>query len=99
VLAIFDTGHGMSEETQSHIELFFTTKDRGRNGLGLATVYGPSTRAGLYRRFQQSRNRHENQNILLRVEDPVSYGNARDSVQVRKGEGRFSSSKTTLFVA
>lgn len=42
LLTIRDTGHGMSEETQSHLfEPFFTTKEKGKGtGLGLSTVYG-----------------------------------------------------------
>jgi signal transduction histidine kinase/ActR/RegA family two-component response regulator len=89
MLAVRDTGHGMDQETQSHLfEPFFTTKDKSKgSGLGLATVYGTVNQSGGCVKVSSKLGLGTTIQIYLpRVEDPVEVVQAPEPI-VRSLEG------------
>jgi signal transduction histidine kinase/CheY-like chemotaxis protein len=74
MLAVRDTGHGMTRETLSHVfEPFFTTKEINKGtGLGLATVYGTVRQSGGFVRVSSTVDEGTTFQIYLpRVEEAI----------------------------
>jgi two-component system cell cycle sensor histidine kinase/response regulator CckA len=96
MLAVSDTGIGMSVETKSHMfEPFFTTKGKGKGtGLGLATVYGIVKQSGGYIWAYSELDRGTSFKVYLpHVEGAVDAAPTR-----RKSERQTGGSETVLLV-
>src|SRR6202023_3557886 len=96
MLAVSDTGTGMSPETVAHIlEPFYTTKESGRGtGLGLSTVYGIVKQSGGYIWVYSELGRGSSFKVYLpRVEQAPE---ALPAVRVASGEQ--TGSETILLV-
>jgi PAS domain S-box-containing protein len=96
MLAVSDTGTGMSPETVAHIfEPFYTTKESGRGtGLGLSTVYGIVKQSGGYVWVYSEAGRGSSFKVYLpRVDE------APETLQLTKvASGEQKGSETILLV-
>ena len=101
MLAVSDTGIGMSAETVAHIfEPFYTTKENGRGtGLGLSTVYGIVKQSGGYIWVYSELNHGTTFKVYLpRVEEAVESSAARPAKPTSQPAKELSGHETILLV-
>jgi PAS domain S-box-containing protein len=80
LLAIIDTGQGMTEEVKKHLfEPFFTTKESGKGtGLGLATCYGIVKQAGGFIDVQSEAGKGTAMRVYLPVAEEAQANGGRE---------------------